>query len=105
MTEKELIIRKNKYGHVRSIFQMGRKSHKKPIADEYVVDEGDTTKRQLEKSLLRQRNLQQMVQNSQVVVVSNPYLVSLDGLPSLEFVFDDIRKAKNKKGVPQAVKV
>ena len=30
--------------------------------------------------------------NSQVCIISNPYLVSVDGLPNLDFLYHDLRK-------------
>ena len=43
--------------------------------------------------------------SSQVCIVSNPYLVSLDGLPNIDFILDDLRKTKGKKtGVPNNLK-
>ena len=45
-----------------------------------------------------------MLTNSQVCVVSNPYLVSLDELPNVEFIFDDLRQNVRKKGVPEELK-
>ena len=38
--------------------------------------------------------------NSQVCIVSNPYLVSLDGLPNIDFVLDDLRKTNRKMDIP-----
>ena len=45
-----------------------------------------------------------MMSNSQVCVVSNPYLVALDGLPSIDFIYDDIRTKKKGNGVPIELK-
>ena len=39
--------------------------------------------------------------NSQVCIVSNPYLVSMDGLPNIDFIFDDLRKSKRYSGIPK----
>ena len=41
-----------------------------------------------------------MVQ-SQVCIVSNPYLVSLDCLPNIDFITDDLRKKARYSGVPK----
>lgn len=45
-----------------------------------------------------------MMAHSQVCIVSNPYLVSLDGLPNIDIVTNDLRKDNRKSGVPQSLK-
>lgn len=52
---------------------------------------------------MRQKNLQKMLSNSLVAVVANPYLVSLDGMASVDFVFHDIKKQREKTHVPHEV--
>ena len=42
--------------------------------------------------------------NSQVCIVSNPYLVSLDCLPNVDFILSDLRKQTQKSGVPSSLK-
>ena len=45
----------------------------------------------------RQRNLQEDHNDNQVIVVADPYVTSLSGLPSVDILLDEIRK---KKKVP-----
>lgn len=43
--------------------------------------------------------------NSQICIISNPYLVSLDGLPHCDIITDELRKnSKKPTAVPQSVK-
>lgn len=41
---------------------------------------------------------------SQVCIVSNPYLVSLDGLPNVDIVLDDQRKNLRRSGITKNLK-
>ena len=45
-----------------------------------------------------------MMSTSQVCLVTNPYLVALDGLPSIDFIFNDIRNKGKGNGVPKELK-
>ena len=47
--------------------------------DEYVIDKDEPEEIRIQKAVMRQKNLQTMLKDSQVAVVSNPYLVALDG--------------------------
>ena len=47
------------------------------------------------KSVLRQKNLKQLVE-SPVCVVSDPEIVALDGLPSLELIEEDLNSVGSK---------
>ena len=42
--------------------------------------------------------------NSQVCIVSNPYLVSVDCLPNLDFVYHDLRKNVSNSTAPNNLK-
>jgi len=75
---------------------------KKP--DEYVFDRDEPVEVRIQKSLLRQRNLQELMKDSQVCIVANPYLVALDGLPNIDFIYKDIKRNKVSQGIPDELK-
>ena len=52
---------------------------------------------------IRTSNLQKILNNSHVAVVSNPYLLSLDGQASIDFIWKDLRKTEEKTIVPEEV--
>jgi len=68
-----------------------------PLQSEYVDAPQDDMKVKLRKQMQRQRNLQNLTQHSQVCVVSDPYVLSLDGLPNIDIVFDDFKQPRSLK--------
>ena len=57
----------------------------------------------MEKAIIRQKRLQDLLQNSQVAIVANPYLLALDNNPSIDFMFQDLRKSHKETVVPKEV--
>ena len=56
-----------------------------------MFDSNESETVQQQKAVLRQKNLQETLKNSTVAIVANPYLMSLDGQASIDFVLSDIR--------------
>ena len=44
-----------------------------------------------------------MLNDSQVAVIANPYLVALDGCANIDFVYHDLRKVREVTHVPKEV--
>ena len=44
-----------------------------------------------------------MLNDSQVAVIANPYLVALDGCANIDFVYHDLRKVREDTHVPKEV--
>ena len=93
------------FQHLESEKKMGGqrelKYEQKP--DEYIIDMSEPEHVKIQKSILRQKNLQKILNNSHVAVVSNPYLLSLDGQASIDFIWKDLRKTEEKTIVPEEV--
>ena len=59
----------------------------------------DSPQDKLRKQIFRQRNLQRVVADSQVCIVADPYVISLDGLPKIEFLLDNFKKKPYRPSV------
>ena len=71
--------------------------------EEYVFKKDEPDAIRLQKSIIRQKNLQAMLNDSQVAVIANPYLVALDGCANIDFVYHDLRKVREDTHVPKEV--
>jgi hypothetical protein len=63
-----------------------RKNLHDGLVNEYVILPEDSNLSKINKSVLRQSNLYKMIAKNNVCIVSDPYLLALDGLPKFEIL-------------------
>ena len=73
-----------------------KESDRRIRPEEYVDNEDDPTKEKLIKAMKRQRNLQQDHDENQVIIVADPYVTSLNGLPGVDILLDEVRQRKKR---------
>ena len=92
--------------HQQTMLNLGRQRDPefKQKSLEYVMDDQSEDELiKMEKAIMRQKNLAQLMKDSQVTVVANPYLVAMNGQASIDFVWTDLKSTKKKVIVPSEV--